>query len=137
MNEKGHLYNRESKNQLFEPITHKLAIVNSKKRGKQVTNITEVSDLIGSVPIENQPDGGFETVAIVERPIVGGDGGRDIQGGPTADAFVGSNNSDIVSTTAGDDLVATGGGDDDILLGTGDDTGFCLLYTSPSPRDQA
>ena len=79
-----------------------------------------INDLINNIPEEEQPDGGFDTIPTVERDLEGG--GREIQGGPTADALQGSGESDLVATGAGDDLVAAGDGDDDVLLGTGDDT---------------
>ena len=39
--------------------------------------IEEINDLISIIPEEEQPDGGFDTIPTVDRPIEGGDGGRD------------------------------------------------------------
>ena len=41
-----------------------------------------------------------------------------------------------VTGSAGDDRITTLGGNDIIRGGDGNDTIFCLLYTSPSPRDR-
>ena len=83
-----------------------------------------------------------------------GSGNDTLIGGAGDDTLIGGTGDDIIDGEAGDDIIEGGGGtdnieggeDNDTLIGgtgddiidggAGDDTLICLLYTSPSPRDQ-
>ena len=87
--------------------------------------------------------------------LFGDEGDDTLIGGSGNDRLNGGNGNDTLSGLAGDDLLVADEGDDELLGGSGDDRllgglgddiltggpGFdtlfgCLLYTSPSPRDQ-
>ena len=117
-----------------------LRVVGAPGGGSTCNGLVATVDLgLGQVPTTGDDvivgTSGADVVnGLAGADVICGFGGDDVlNGGGGADVIFGGDGADVLGGQGGPDELFGEGGDDRLNGGVGND---CLLYTSPSPRDQ-
>ena len=110
--------------------------------GNDVGQIINVSSTTVRASITGVPNQDFNAASISEVIFIGFAGNDRFTNSTSINSrLIGGDGDDTLGGGSGDDIINGGTGDDNVAGNDGNDrligfNGACLLYTSPSPRDQ-